>query len=346
MKSRIRKSVQALSPYVPGEQPKDSEIIKLNTNENPYPPSPKVQEALAQLDIDGLRRYPDPLCSGLRKALGERYDFSPEQIIVGNGSDELLLLCIRAFVEAGGSVGFFDPSYSLYPVLSAIENVQTKPVPLGPDFGWAMPEDYSADLFLLTNPNAPTSLLFDKDRVREFCETFDGVVVIDEAYVDFSREHCLDLAESLDNVICMRTLSKFASLAFIRCGFALGPAPLIEALYKIKDSYNVNGLTQAVALAALSDTAYLDACVQKVIATRTRVHDAFVALGLDVMPSEANFLWVNVGPKAEAVYQHLRSAKIMVRYFPGSLTGEYLRITIGSDAEMDGLLDVWPAVYR
>ena len=188
MSHLIRKSVQAMKGYVPGEQPKDADLVKLNTNENPYLPSPDVQDILSMIDISVLSRYPDPVCIELRKAIAELHGCEIENIFVGNGSDEVLALSIRSFVERDGSVGYFDPSYSLYPILSDIEDIEKKPISLDAGFGWQMPDDYSASLFFLTNPNAPTSFVYDQETVENFVQNFDGVTLIDEALTpDSSR---------------------------------------------------------------------------------------------------------------------------------------------------------------
>ena len=337
----IRKSVDRLSPYVPGEQPKDPSIIKLNTNENPYPPSPAVAKALNELDVASLRKYPDPVAMELRQAIADLHGGSAEQVIAGNGSDEILAYCTRAFAEpeGRGSIGYFDPSYSLYPVLSEIADVQTKPVALGADFSWQIPEGYEADLFFITQPNAPTSMAHDKETIRAFCESFAGVVVIDEAYVDFAEFDCIDLALTLPNVIVLRTFSKSYSLAGIRLGYAIGAQPLIEALFKIKDSYNLNGLTQAVGLAAINDQAWMLENASKVKKTRARVSEALSHAGYTVLDSQTNFLFVKPSAEtAEALFNRLREAKIIARYFPKGATANYLRVTVGTDAEMDTFL--------
>lgn len=334
----IRPSVAALTPYTPGEQP-GSGVIKLNTNENPYPPSPRVAAALRSADPALLRLYPDPVSSGLRRQVAELHGCAPEQVFIGNGSDEVLALCVRAFAPEGGTVGYFDPSYSLYPVLAAIEEVPVRPVALTPDFGWVMPADYSSSLFFLTNPNAPTSRLFPRAEVESFCRRFSGVVLIDEAYVDFAPLSCADLALRLPNVLIARTLSKSYSLAGIRLGYAVGPAPLIEALHKIKDSYNISWLTQQLAAAALADPAWMKANVAKITATRERVAQALRSRGWFVFDSSTNFLFARPPARpAREIFEHLRTRKIFVRYFPAPATRDYLRITVGTDAEMDALL--------
>jgi len=337
----ICKNVQALVAYTPGEQPKDPGIIKLNTNENPYPPSPKVAEALKTFDYARLRLYPDPLFMALRQRIAEIHGCQIQQIFIGNGSDEILALCTRAFVENDGSIGYFVPSYSLYPVLAEIRGAGKRPVALNNDFTWRMPEPYGASLFLMTNPNAPTSMMHDKKVVTAFCKAFGGVVLIDEAYVDFADSSCMDLALASDNpnTLVMRTFSKSFSLAGLRFGYVIGPAPLISALYKIKDSYNMDMLAQAVGLAALSDLPHMRGNVLKIRATRTRLTAELRRRGWRVCDSQTNFLFASPpGGDAGKVFEALKASKIFVRYFPGAVTGEYLRITVGTDAQMDALL--------
>ncbi len=336
----IRKSVRALQAYVPGEQPTQADIVKLNTNENPYPPAPAVFRALTEFAADRLRRYPDPNSRELRRAIAERHGCDEARVFVGNGSDEVLALCTRAFVENDGSVGYFDPSYSLYPTLAAIRAVETRPVPLGPGFEWAMPSDYTASLFFLTQPNAPTGMIYPREAMRAFCARFSGVVVIDEAYADFAQSHCMDWALDSPNTLVMRTFSKSFSLAGLRVGYAVGAPDLIGALFKIKDSYNLDGLSQALALAALRDIGVMRANVEKICATRARLTEALRAMGHRVYPSEANFLWVEpAGLPAQTLFERLREERILIRYFPGPRTGTCVRITVGTDAEADRLLD-------
>ena len=345
MSGLIKKCVRALSPYVPGEQPDDPDVLKLNTNENPYPPSPAVQAVLSDYAADRLSLYPDPVCTTLRTALADLHGCSIENTMVGNGSDEVLALCMRAFVEEGGSVGFFDPSYSVYPVLADIQGTPTHPVELPDDFSWVSPETTKDDLFFLTHPNAPTSLLFPKEAITSFCEAFSGVVVIDEAYVDFSAWNCSDLAWRFPNVIIVRTLSKSHSLAGIRLGYALGSAELMGALIKIKDSYNVNALTQAVATAAVNDSGHMQANVERIKKTRTRVTHALKKRGYDVADSETNFLWVRPGSiTAQELFESLKKEKVLIRHFASKRLAAYVRITLGTDEQMDRLLDVMDAV--
>ncbi|MCG2660421.1 MAG: histidinol-phosphate transaminase [Kiritimatiellae bacterium] len=340
MSAYIKKSVRAMQGYTPGEQPTNPQVIKLNTNESPYPPSPAVREALQSLKVETLRLYPDPVSLVLRRKIADLHGGTPDNVFVGNGSDETLALCSRAFVEDDGAIGYFEPSYSLYPVLAQIRAVTARPVALGPDFEWAMPVDYQASLFFMTTPNAPTGIQYPKTAIRAFCARFPGVVVLDEAYVDFSREHCMDLALECDNVLVLRTLSKSYALAGLRLGYVVGAAPLIEALFKIKDSYNVGRITQAAALAALSDQAHMQTLVERTKATRRRTITELERMGFRVFPSETNFLWVKPPQISAAdLYRRLREQNILVRYFPGGRTQDYLRITIGTDEQMQALVN-------
>jgi histidinol-phosphate aminotransferase len=337
----IRKSVRTLEAYTPGEQPRKPGLVKLNTNENPYPPSPWVAEALTAVPVETLRLYPDPASTGLRQAIADLHEVGLDQVFAGNGSDEILALCTRAFVEDDGTIGYFRPSYSLYPVLAAIRAVPGVACELTESFEWPAHDPEPTSLFFLTNPNAPTSMRFPKGKVSAFCRRFPGVVLVDEAYVDFARESCLDLAKTMPNVLVMRTMSKSYSLAGIRCGYVVGSEPLISALFKIKDSYNLNRLTQVAATAALKDQATMRENAERIKATRERLSAELERLGFAVCPSEANFLWVKpAGWSASALFEALKAEGILIRYFPGERTGDHVRITVGTDEEVDRLLEV------
>jgi histidinol-phosphate aminotransferase len=332
-----------MTGYTPGEQPKRAGLIKLNTNENPYPPSPRVAEALGRLDPRDLRLYPDPVSSDVRQAIAKLHGVAMDQVLVGNGSDEILALCTRAFVEDDEAIGYFDPSYSLYPVLAAIRNVPGVPCALSSTLEWPERDPEQTALFFLANPNAPTSLRFPDERVSRFCRGFNGVVLIDEAYVDFADGDCMELAKTLPNVLVMRTLSKSYSLAGIRFGYVVGSGDLIGALDTIKDSYNLDRMTQALALAAITDQSTMKTNVAKIKATRERLTRELTRRGFEVCKSETNFLWVRpVKMKAQAVFEQLKAAAVLIRYFPGERTGEYVRITVGTDEEINRLLDVLP----
>jgi histidinol-phosphate aminotransferase len=344
---RIAQPVQRLTPYVPGEQPKESSVVKLNTNENPYLPSPKCADVLKGFDLHRLRRYPDPVFAALRARIAAIWKTVPERVFVGNGSDEILTLAAKAFVDDGETIGSLDPSYSLYKTLAAIRNVPFVPTPLDADYTWNGKIKGRPALFLLTNPNAPTGVLTPTEAIAAAAKRFKGVLLVDEAYADFAKSNCVPLATAADNkcVIVMRTLSKSFSLAGLRLGYCIGPEDLIEALYKVKDSYNADAVAQAVALAALNDLPWMRANVAKVRKTRARVAKALSKRGWDILPSDSNFLFARPAhrPAAE-IFAALRDRHIYVRYFPGPRTGDRLRITIGTDAEMDTFLSAVAAL--
>lgn len=354
----IRPLVRNLHGYVPGEQPRVKGLIKLNTNENPYPPSLKVLTAIRNA-VDGrLRLYPNPTAEALRARLARWHGCSPDHLIVGNGSDELLALATRAFVEPADSqpgqedpsratVQYFWPSYSLYPVLAGIHGARTLACPLGPDF--ALPTrtalkqggrwDFRAALTLITTPNAPSGRGYPTADLDALCRAQRGIVVLDEAYVDFARENALDLALRHPHVLVSRTFSKAYSLCFQRVGYFVGNPELIGALHTLRDSYNVNGLGQVAALATLGDLPYYRRNFRRLKATRERLRRELIGLGWGVLPSETNFLLARPpGPSAEEWLERLRAARILVRWFRAPEVSAYLRLTIGTDAEADALL--------
>jgi histidinol-phosphate aminotransferase len=345
--SVIRPLVRRLHPYVPGEQPKIRRLIKLNTNENPYPPSPKVLAAI-KAAVDGrLRLYPNPTADGLRGRLAKFHGCAPEHFIVGNGSDELLALATRAFVDPGQTVQFFTPSYSLYPVLADIQGARRNAVPLAAAF--ALPSlaqlrrqgdwDFRAPLTFITTPNAPSGRGYSTAELQDLCRAQKGVVVLDEAYVDFAREHAFALALQFPHVLVARTFSKAYSLCFLRVGYFAGHPELIAALQKIRDSYNVNGLGQAAAAATLADLPYYRRNFKRLIATRERLSARLRALEFDVAPSQTNFIFARPPRWPAAQWrQKLRDKRVLVRWFDAPATRDFLRITIGTDAEADALL--------
>ena len=345
--SLIRPLVRRLHPYVPGEQPKIRGLIKLNTNENPYPPSPKVLAAIKEAADERLRLYPNPTAERLREKLAQFHGCAPGHFIVGNGSDDLLALAVRAFVEPGQSVQFFTPSYSLYPVLADIHGARRNAIPLAPDL--AMPSvselrrqgawDARAPLTFITTPNAPSGRGYRTEELKAFCRAQSGVIVLDEAYVDFARENAFSLALEFPHVLVARTFSKAYSLCFLRVGYCAGHATLIEALQKIRDSYNVNGLGQVAAVATLGDLPYYRRNFKRLIATRERLSDELRALGFVVPPSQTNFIFVRppTFPAQEWLLK-LRQRRILVRWFGAPDIRDFLRISIGTDAEADALL--------
>jgi histidinol-phosphate aminotransferase len=345
--SLIRPLVRELHPYVPGEQPKIRGLIKLNTNENPYPPSPKVLAAIKNAADERLRLYPNPTAERLRWKLAKFHGCAPENFIVGNGSDDLLALAVRAFVEPGQSVQFFTPSYSLYPVLADMHGARRKALALAPNF--SLPSlgelrrqsawDSRAPLTFITTPNAPSGRGYSTKELKALCREHTGVVILDEAYVDFARENAFSLALEFPHVLVARTFSKAYSLCFLRVGYCAGHAKLIEALQKIRDSYNVNGLGQIAAAATLENLPYYRRNFKKLIATRERLSDELRGLEFAVLTSQTNFIFTRP-PKfaAEEWLRKLRERRVLVRWFAAPETRDYLRISIGTDAEADALL--------
>jgi histidinol-phosphate aminotransferase len=345
--SIVRPLVRRLHPYVPGEQPKIRGLIKLNTNENPYPPSPKVLAAI-KASVDGrLRLYPNPTADGLRDRLAKFHRCAPEHFIAGNGSDELLALATRAFVDPGQTVQYFTPSYSLYPVLADIHGARRNAVPLAEDF--ALPSvaqlrrqglwDFRAPLAFITTPNAPSGRGYSTAELKELCHAQEGVVVLDEAYVDFARENAFALALQFPHVLVARTFSKAYSLCFLRVGYFAGHPELIAALQKIRDSYNVNGLGQVAAVATLGDLPYYRRNFKALVVTRERLSAQLRALQFDVLPSQTNFIFARPPRWPAAVWlRKLREKRVLVRWFSAPETRDYLRITIGTDAEAEALL--------
>jgi len=351
MKSHFRTAIDALAGYTPGEQPKLMNLVKLNTNENPYPPSPRIAEALASFDLGMLRRYPDPTADALRDEISARHGVARDNVICGNGSDDLLTMIFRAFTSPVLPVAVLDPTYSLYPVLAAMQEAPVIRMPLDPGTfeltGLLSEMAKGANLVILTRPNAPTGNSIAKEAVEEFCRDFDGVVAIDEAYADFACDDCMDLAARFDNVLVLRTFSKSYSFAGVRLGYAVGHRVLIDGLMKLKDSYNVDMLTQVIGRAAFADRKTLEEHVALIRASRRRLADELGKLGFRIIPSQSNFLFASPpdGDGARA-FAALREAAVIVRYFPGKVTGKYLRITIGTDAELDRLLEVLRGLYR
>jgi len=356
--SLVRPLVHSLHAYVPGEQPKVKGLIKLNTNENPYPPSPKVLAAV-RAAVDGrLRLYPNPSAQVLRQKLAKLHRCKADNIFIGNGSDECLALAVRTFVEARNAergtrsnpryvVQYFTPSYSLYPVLADTHGAVKNPVPLNADFGMpTVPElkrgkkwGFDAALTFVTTPNAPSGRGYARAELELLCKAQRGVTILDEAYVDFADENALALALKYPHVLVARTFSKAYSLCFQRVGYLVGHADLIAALDKMRDSYNVNGLGQVAAVATLGDLPYYRANFRKVIGTREVLTCELAELGFNLLPSQTNFILARP-PKfpAKVWLQKLRDQRILVRWFGAPEVSEYLRITIGTDAEAAALV--------
>jgi histidinol-phosphate aminotransferase len=337
--SLVRPLVRNLHPYVPGEQPKIKGLIKLNTNENPYPPSPKVMRAIRDAVDERLRLYPNPSADALREKLAKFHGCMAENIVVGNGSDELLALSVRCFIEPGAIVQYFAPGYSLYPVLAAIHGSATTAVSLARDFGLPSQWNTQAPLTFITTPNAPSGKGYATAELENICRAHKGVLVLDEAYVDFGKQNALELALKYPHVLVARTFSKAYALCFLRVGYMVGHPTLISALHKIRDSYNVNGLGQIAAAATLDDLPYYRKNFKRVIATRERLTAELRKLGFEVLPSETNFILTRPSRfPASTWLEKLRAKKILVRWFNHSGLEDWLRISIGTDAEIDALL--------
>lgn len=336
-------AIQGLSPYVPGEQPQGDGWVKLNTNENPYPASRSVKEAIEQA-VDSLRLYPEPTSHALRKALGAYYDLSDKHVIVGNGSDNILDLITRSFV-GDNKAGHTVPSYSLYPVVVGMSGGHLVDIPF--EASMELPVDAilksDASVFFLTNPNAPTGVCFSLDAIEQLLKGLSGILVVDEAYIDFGGRSAAPLVSKYQNLIVVQTFSKSRSLAGLRVGFALAHPSIIAVLDRVRDAYNVDGLAQVGALAALQDQATFEANCHRVIATREQSLEQLNALDWFTYPSASNFLFTQ--PKdatgrggrdvAQSLFESLKQQKILVRYFgKHSLTCSFIRVSIGTDSQM------------
>jgi histidinol-phosphate aminotransferase len=345
--------VHRLTPYVPGEQPALAHPVKLNTNENPYPPSPRVIEAIRrELGDDGetLRKYPDPTARALRATVAAHHGLRVEQVFAGNGSDEVLAHAFQALLKHERPIRFPDITYSFYPVYAQLYGVSFDAIPLDDQFGIDI-DDYRAPGggVLLPNPNAPTGRALPLAEIEQLLQANpDSPVVIDEAYVDFGAESAVNLIDTYPNLLVVQTVSKARSLAGMRVGFAFGDAALIEALTRVKDSFNsypLDRLAQAAAIAAYEDDAWFRESCRKVIASRERMTGELAALGFDVVPSAANFVFArHPGHDAAALAASLKEKEIFVRHFKLPRIDQHLRISIGTDAECDALVNALRAL--
>jgi histidinol-phosphate aminotransferase len=339
-KSVVRRGLHGFQPYVPGEQPPDAEgWIKLNTNESPLPPSPRVIQAIKDAVGDSLRLYPSPMAAPAREAIGRKFGVDPSHVAVGNGGDELIELCFRAFAGAGDTVAFPTPTYPLFEPLCRIHEARPSTHPN--ELAWELPPSLGADpapLKFVVNPNSPTGALFATSDVEAVVTASSGVVVIDEAYVDFAPHSCLPLLTRHDNVLILRTFSKSYSLAGMRIGFALGSPELIEALDAVKDSYNVDRLAIVAAAAAIQDEEYHRGVVAEVVERRTELSAALEGMGFEVVPSEANFVFVKPPMPAAQVVAALRERKILVRHYDREPIAGWIRVTVGTQAQHEKLL--------
>ncbi|WP_069385035.1 histidinol-phosphate transaminase [Halomonas caseinilytica] len=336
--------VRELTPYVPGEQPRER-LIKLNTNENPYPPAPGVEAALREFPVDHLRRYPDPESRALRKAIAREVGVEPEQVFVGNGSDEVLALAFQAFFCHDRPLEMPDITYSFYPVYCRLYGVTRHALPL--DEQWRVDlEAFAKESggVVFANPNAPTGHGHERQAIATLLSRVtDSVVLIDEAYADFGGESAIPLVSDHPNLLVTGTFSKSRSLAGLRLGYAVGSRELIEGLERVKDSFNsypIDSLASAVGIAALADHDHFEACREAVITTRERTRGRLEELGFRVLPSRTNFLLVH-HPDIDAaqLFVGLRERGILVRHFNTDALRDYLRISIGTEDEMDSLVE-------
>lgn len=344
--------VNKLTPYSPGEQPQLSKLIKLNTNENPYGPSPAVHAAIDEANSEALRKYPDPNASALKTTVADYYGLQTKQVFVGNSSDEVLGHAFRGLLKHDKPLLFPDITYSFYPVYCALFNIDYQQIPLQDNFSLAI-DDYfiSAGAIVFANPNAPTGIALARSEIKRLLEQqSNAVVLVDEAYADFSNDSAVELIEQYPNLLITQTLSKSRSLAGLRVGLALGQAPLIEALERVKNSfhpYALDSLALAGAKAAFQDKAYFQDCCRKIISTRQRFTKELEHLGFSVLPSSANFVFAShASHDAGELYKTLREHNFLVRYFDCARINNYIRISIGKDEDMDALVQCLKVVCQ
>ena len=357
MLSFIRPEIAAMGGYVPGEQPRAGEAVKLNTNENPYRASDKVYAALRRAAEAGLSRYPDPAATAVREAVAQKFGIDPCSVLCGNGSDDLLTILTRTFVGSGERLRLPYPTYILYRTLGEIQGAASDVVPFCAD--WSLPDEFCADLsadkpgagklrlVFLPNPNSPSGTVVPKERILEIAERLPCPLVVDEAYAEFAGEHCIDLAAKCDKLIVCRTLSKAYSLAGLRFGYLVAAPYLVEQMMKVKDSYNCDALSIAAAAAAVADEDWLVENRRKIFATRERLTRRMRELGFDVPEPHANFTWnTRKDMPVKPIYEHLKQNGILVRYMDYPGWGEGLRISVGTDEQTDRCIDLIAGFVR
>ncbi|MBC8354618.1 MAG: histidinol-phosphate transaminase [Planctomycetes bacterium] len=338
----VRPNIAAMSGYTPGEQPQAGKFIKLNTNENPYPPSQKVTQAIQAALEQGLVKYPDPVGNSFRRRAAEVLGVEPDWILCGNGSDDILTILTRAYVGEGDLLRLPYPSYVLYRTLAEIQGANCDEVRFNDD--WTLPDAFGAaterlKLVFLPNPNSPTGTVIARSEIAMIAEKLPCPLLVDEAYGDFAEETCIDLVRQDENVMVARTLSKSYGLAGLRFGFLIAQPPIIAELMKVKDSYNCDALSIAGATAAIDDQAWFAANRAKVIATRQRMTSALEQLGFSVIPSQANFVWcTHPSRPVQPLYEELKNNRVLIRYMNYSGWCEGLRISVGTDEQVDACL--------
>lgn len=339
-----KKNLRDIEPYVPGEQSKDRDIVKINANENPYPPSPKAVEALKNFDTDRLRFYPQANATTLKQAIADFYEIKAENVFVGNGSDDVLALAFQAFFNGDKPIAYPDITYSFYPVWCRLLGIEYVNYPLDENFRINV-DDYKEENggVVIPNPNAPTSIGEGREFVEKLMEyNRDSVVIIDEAYCDFGGVSSVPLIEKYENLLVTGTFSKSRSLAGMRIGFAIGSKTLIDTLEAVKNSYNsytVDALSIAMGIEAMKDVEYFNETISKIIATRARVTEELRLLGFEVLDSQTNFIMAtHKDYDMKEMFEYLKENKIFIRYFNQPRINKYVRITIGTDEEMDKFL--------
>lgn len=340
----FRPEIRQMQPYVPGEQPQGGKAIKLNTNENPYPPSPRVNAAIASAAVARLERYPDPLGTAFRVRAAEVLGVEPDWILCGNGSDDILTVLTRAFVGAADKLRLPYPSYILYRTLAQLQGAEFEEVRFQDDF--TLGDDFTSSdrklrLAFLPNPNSPSGTMLPPLRIADMADQLECPLLVDEAYADFADSNCIELVKQNPRVMVSRTLSKSYALAGLRFGFLIAQPPIIAMLRKVKDSYNCDSLSLAAATAAIDDQAWLRDNRQKVIATRQRMTERLRELGFTVTPSQANFVWCTRQDRpVQPLYEALKRDQILVRYMNYPNWGDGLRISVGTDDQIDACLSL------
>jgi len=340
--SYFRKNIEQIAGYTPGKQPKGGGYVKLNTNESPFPPSPKVLEAIRSAADDSLRLYPDPMAAAAREKAAEVYGVTPEMVLCGNGSDELLTMIVRVFAGEKDLIVTPYPTYSLYHTLAEIQDAEFLSIDFEEDY--SLPADFARDdakITFIPNPNSPSGTMVPTEVLGDLARKLNGVLVVDEAYVDFADSHSLDLVHDLPNVIVLRTFSKSFSLAGMRIGLAFAQEEIIRGLVKVKDSYNVNRLFIAAAVAGLDDMEHVRENAARIRENRAHLVERLGRVGAEVYPSQANFVLARFAPpvSAKQLFQELEARKILVRYFEQRRLADCLRITVGTREEIDTLMD-------
>ena len=339
--SFVRNNISQLAGYVPGEQPQGGKFIKLNTNENPYPPSAKVVEAI-QVAAEKLVRYPDPVSTAFRLAAGQALNVNPDWIVCGNGSDDILTILTRSFVDQGDLIRLPNPSYILYRTLAEIQGARYQEINFNDD--WRLPASFAAaddglKLVFLPNPNSPTGTVVSQEDILALADKLPCPILIDEAYVDFADFNCIDLVKQNEKIMVSRTLSKSYGLAGLRFGFLVAQPTIIEQLLKVKDSYNCDALSIAGATAAMSDQDWLRDNVARIRATRSDLQEKLTQLGFEVIPSQANFVWcTHSEAEVKPIYEYLKENRILVRYMSYPNWKEGLRISVGTDDQINACL--------